>query len=55
MALCVKLKAAGCHFRKVPFLIPSFLLPVLGADQQSEFNPSGRGDVKTTAHTQRDG
>jgi len=29
-----KLKAAGCRFHKVPFSIPSFLLPVLGADQE---------------------
>jgi hypothetical protein len=41
MALCGsailaldKLKAAGCRFHKMPFSIPSFLLPVLGADQE---------------------
>jgi hypothetical protein len=41
MALCGsailaldRLKAAGCRFHKIPFSIPSFLLPVLGADQE---------------------
>jgi hypothetical protein len=34
LALDNKLKAAGCRFHKMPFSIPSFLLPVLGADRE---------------------